>query len=115
MQIEELPWEGRSMAKTEIASGICGHTATVEATKEGKVCKLTITSDCQAIQNLAKDLTEVDPYQEISCKRAIPQTLQMGQKHCFHAACPVPVGIIKAIEVASGLALPKDATIKVTK
>ena len=103
------------MAKTEICSGICGHTATVEAMKEGKVCKLTITSDCQAIQNLAKELTEVDPMQEISCRRGIPQTLQMGQKHCFHAACPVPVGIIKAIEVAGGLALPKDVTIKVAK
>ncbi len=106
---------GKGMAKTEISAGICGHTATVEATMEGKVCKLSITSDCQAIQNLAKELAEVNPYQEISCKRAIPQTLQMGQKHCFHAACPVPVGIIKAIEVASGLALPKEATIKVSK
>jgi hypothetical protein len=32
----------------------------------------------------------------------------MAAKHCQHASCPVPSGIIKAIEVASGLALPKD-------
>ena len=82
---------------------------------EGKVCKITISSTCQAIQNLAQELTEVNPLQEISCKRGIPQTLQMGQKHCYHAACPVPVGIIKAIEVAANLALPKDAVIKVSK
>jgi hypothetical protein len=103
------------MSKVEINAGICGHNTTVVATMEGKVCKLEITSDCQAIQNLAKELTEVNPLMEISCRRATPQTLQMGIKHCFHAACPVPVGIIKAIEVASKLALPKDAIIKVSK
>jgi len=74
---------------------------------EGKVCKLNITSTCKAIQQLAQELTEVNPLQEISAKRAIPQTLQMGLKHCYHAACPVPVGIIKAIEVEAKLALPR--------
>jgi hypothetical protein len=103
------------MSKTEINSGVCGHLTTVEAMMEGKVCKLTITSDCQAIQQLAQALPEVNPMMEISCKRATPQTLQMGLKHCYHAACPVPVGIIKAIEVAARLALPKDAVIKVFK
>jgi hypothetical protein len=103
------------MAKSEIIAGICGHVTTVEATMDGKVCKLNITSDCKAIQKIAEELPEVNPMQEISSKRATPQTLQMGLKHCFHAACPVPVGIIKAVEVASSLALPKDVTIKVSK
>jgi hypothetical protein len=103
------------MSKTEIQSGVCGHVTTVEANMEGKMCKLTITSTCKAIQQLAQELPEVNPLMEISCKRAIPQTLQMGLKHCYHAACPVPVGIIKAIEVAAKLALPKDVIIKVTK
>ena len=82
---------------------------------DGKVCKVNITSTCKAIQELAQELTEVNPMMEISCKRATPQTLQMGLKHCYHAACPVPVGIIKAIEVEAKLALPKDAIIKVSK
>ena len=34
---------------------------------------------------------------------------------CFHTACPVPVGIIKAMEVASGLNLPKVAVVNITK
>ena len=103
------------MAKSEISSGVCGHTTTVEASMDGKVCKLNITSDCKAIQKLAEELPEVNPMLEISSKRATPQTLQMGLKHCYHAACHVPVGIIKAVEVASKLALPKDAFIKVSK
>jgi hypothetical protein len=37
----------------------------------------------------------------------------MAAKHCKHTSCPVPSGIVKAVEVASGMALPKDASIKV--
>lgn len=103
------------MATVEINSCICGHCSTVRASMDGKVCKLEISSSCQAIQRFGEELVEVNPLQEISCRRGIPQTLQMGQKHCFHAACPVPVGTIKAIEVAANLALPKDPAIRISK
>jgi hypothetical protein len=82
---------------------------------DGAVCNLAIESECGAIQKLAGELKQVNPYQEISFRRQTPLTLEMGAKHCTHAACPVPVGIIKAVEVAAGLALPADATIKLSK
>ncbi|MFN8596054.1 MAG: hypothetical protein U0559_07710 [Anaerolineae bacterium] len=103
------------MAKAEIFSGVCGFTTTVEATMDGKVCNLSITSDCAAIRKLGEELTQVNPFREISTRRAMPQTLEMGAKYCTHAACPVPVGIIKAVEVEAKLALPKDVTIKLYK
>jgi hypothetical protein len=103
------------MAKAEIKSGICGFTATVETRMAGSQCAISIESECQAIQRLAEELTEVDPFREISFRGQGPRTLEMGAKHCFHAACPVPVGIIKAIEIEAGLALPADATIKLSK
>lgn len=103
------------MAKAEIHAGICGFTTKVEATMDGEVCRLAIESDCPAIQRMGEALTEVDPLREISARRAVPSILQAGLKHCTHAACPVPVGIIKAVEVEAGLALPKDVSITVTK
>jgi hypothetical protein len=103
------------MAKAEILPGNCGFTTVVEATMDGDTCKLSITSECKAIQKLAQELTEVNPYQEISFRRNTPQILQMGAKYCTHAACPVPVGIIKAVEVEAGMALPTDVTIKLSK
>jgi hypothetical protein len=39
----------------------------------------------------------------------------LGRQHCPHAACPVPVGIIKAIEVEAELAIPADVTIKLSQ
>jgi hypothetical protein len=103
------------LSRAEIFAGICGFTAVVEARMEGKICKLGVTSDCKFIQELAAELTEVQPFQEISARRSMPKTLQMGAKHCAHAACPVPVGIIKAVEVEAKLALPKDVVIKLSK
>ncbi len=103
------------MAKAEIHSGICGFNTTVRTSMDGKVCKVSIESECQAIQKLAAELTEVEPFQEISFRRNHPKTLEMGARYCSHAACPVPVGIIKAIEVEAHLALPADVTIKLSK
>ena len=103
------------MAKAEIFSGICGFSTVVETSMDGDVCNLSISSQCEAIQRLAKELTQVDPFQEISFRRATPQTLEMGAKYCSHAACPVPVGIIKAVEVEAGLALPANVSITLSK
>lgn len=103
------------MATAEISSGICGFSATVNAQMEGTKVKLSIESECQAIQDLAAELTEVDPFQEITFRGSGPRSLEMGAKHCYHTACPVPVGIIKAVEIEAGLALPKDAVIKLSK
>jgi thioredoxin reductase len=102
------------VAKAEIISGICGFTAAVEARMEGRHCVLAIDSDCDAIQRMSQELTEVVPFQEIAFRGEGPRTLRMGAKHCYHPACPVPVGIIKTVEIEAGLALPADATIRLS-
>lgn len=104
------------MARAEICSGICGFTTVVEARAQGlDPVSLTIVSDCEAIQRLAAELTEADPLQEVSFRDSGPLTHRLAACHLRHAACPVPVGIIKAVEVAAGLALPADVAIKVSR
>jgi hypothetical protein len=101
----------------KVMSGICGMLTEVRATSDDQAgtIKLQFNTRCESIQKLAGDLTEVNPFEEISFRGEGPKTLRMAARHCQHAACPVPSGIIKAIEVASGLALPKDAVIEVKK
>ncbi len=103
------------MAKAEIFAGNCGFNTQVETSMEGKVCKIQITSECAAIRRMAEELTEVEPFKEISFKRAMPKIHEAGHKHCTHAACPVPVGIVKAVEIEAKLALPTDVSIKLSK
>lgn len=104
------------MAKAEIFSGICGFHTTVHAVAdaEGKV-HLKIESECKSVRKMAQVLTEVDPYREFTNRGEGPLTRQVAIQCLPHSACPVPSGIIKAIEVEAGLALPADATIKVSK
>ena len=103
------------MTRAKIVSGICGFTTVVEARLDGSDCTLSIESECSAIQRLAEELTHVTPFQEITFRGSGPLTLQMAAKYCTHAACPVAIGIIKAVEVEAGLALPADVSIKLTK
>ena len=103
------------MAKAEIFSGICGFNTSVETKMNGSECEISIESECKSIQKLAESLKSVNPFGEISFRGEGPETFRMASQHCAHTACPVPVGIIKAIEIAAGLALPADVTIKLSK
>jgi hypothetical protein len=103
------------MAKAEVHAGVCGFKTVIETKMGGDACQVSIQSECPAIQRLGAELTQVEPFQEISYRRKTPLTLQMAAKHCSHAACPVPVGIIKAIEVEAGLALPADVSITIER
>jgi hypothetical protein len=103
------------VTKAEVHAGICGFVTIIQTELQTDTCLISIKSDCPAIQKLAAELTQVDPLQEISSRRKVPQTLQKGLQYCTHAACPVPVGIIKAVEVEAGLALPADVFISISK
>ncbi|MBW2430819.1 MAG: hypothetical protein JRF56_17825 [Deltaproteobacteria bacterium] len=104
------------MAKCEINAGICGFDTTVEAVDSGKwKIRLEITSDCPNIQKLAEELVEIDALDEIAKKAKSTKTYEIAAKHIPHCSCIVPSGIIKAVEVAAGLALPKNATLKMGK
>lgn len=104
------------MAKAEIYAGICGFRTTVLAQANGDgTVHLDIESECKAVRKLAEQLTDVDPYREFTWRRQSPLTLQLAPQCLSHSACPVPSGIIKAVEVEAGLALPADVTIKLSK
>lgn len=101
------------MASSTIDSGVCGFCTTVRATQRDMQCvTLEFESDCDYVQNPADELTEVDPYAEISYRGEGPKTLRLASQHLVHPACPVPSGIIKAVEVEAQLAVAKDASIK---
>jgi hypothetical protein len=99
------------MAYAEIDSGICGFSTTVRTTGDGRMVQLKFESTCEYVQSLAKELTEVDAFREISYRGEGPLILALAAQHLVHPACPVPCGILKAVEVEAELAAPKDAHI----
>ncbi len=99
--------------KARISAGICGFATTVTARGDMSSCAISLDSDCPAVQQLAAELSQVDPVREVSRRGVPPVIWELAAKHCPHAACPVPVGILKAVEVEAGLALPADVSIEI--
>ncbi|MGV8905900.1 MAG: DUF6951 family protein [Acetobacterium sp.] len=104
------------MAKAKISGGICSFTTTVSAEKAGRnKILLEISSNCPAFEKLGESLKEVDGMTCAFSKVGEGPIYDACRTHCKHGACPVPMGITKAVEIAAGLALPKDVTIILTK
>lgn len=104
------------MAKAEIDPGICGFHTTCIATKNADgTINLSIKSGCKAVLKLADQFETVEPMKEVFFRKSVPGILAAAPQCLSHPACPVPSGILKAIEVEAGFALPKDVQIKVTK
>ncbi|MFW6116043.1 MAG: DUF6951 family protein [Chloroflexota bacterium] len=103
------------MTKAEVFAGVCGFTTTIEAVRDGRGrVRLHIQSGCTAVQRLARELDQVDPFREIAFGDDGPETLRVAARCQCHTACPVPAGIIKTVEVEAGLALPADAIIRMS-
>jgi hypothetical protein len=104
----------------EIDAGICGFkTTAVVASEDGQAVSFEVQSDCEKIRDLGEQLRSkgaIDAYQEISTAKesVLMTTVRATLKGCC-AGCAVPAGLFKAMQVAAGLALPKDVTIRLAK
>ncbi len=104
------------MSTCTVDAGICGLSTTIRAVSEdGQACTLVIESECEAIQAMGEELRELDGYSVAFSPFDRNPVYQAATAHYKHAACPVPSAIIKAVEVACTLALPKDVTMKVER
>jgi hypothetical protein len=107
-------------AKVHIDAGVCGFCTTVCAqSDDGQNVTFEIESDCQKIVELSESLKEkcpIDAYLEMSPghEGIILSTANAAASGCCKG-CVVPAGLFKAMQVAAGLALPKDITFKIAK
>jgi len=103
-------------AVVRIEAGICGlHTTGRANSEDGQNVTFNIDTNCDKIARLAQAFEKkgaIDAYQEISA--VIMTTVRENLTGCC-SGCAVPVGLFKAMQVAAGLALPKDITIKLDK
>ncbi len=104
------------MSKVRVDAGICGFATTITASSvDAQHIDLVFDSLCPHVVQAAQELTHADAYAELFVKpheSAIYQTLS---KHLPHSGCPLYCAVYKAIEVAAGLALPRDASIHIEK
>lgn len=103
------------MAKSVIEAGICGMKTNVSVEpKDGMNFTLKVDSECPAYKDLDQRLPEVSMMAGFDPIGTGP-IYEACREKCKHGACPVPMGIIKTVEVAAGMALPKDVKVTIEK
>ncbi len=102
------------MTRVEIKAGVCGFATLVEVERTGTEIRVNITSGCSMVARLGERLGPLRPVH--AAARILENPVHRAADGCIaHPGCPVVAGILKAIEVESGAAVPEDAWIRFRK
>lgn len=104
------------MIKVVVDPGICSFIATIEATAlSDRAARVTVTSNCEKAVEAGALLKEIDWFSILRKQGDSYSAYRDAMLGMKHAACPVPVAILKAVEAELGFALPKDVSFKIQK
>ena len=102
-----------------VDGGICGFQTRFHAeSDDSQNVTFKIASACEKVKKFGEVLQAkgpVDGYAEIGAGSdgVVLTTARESLKGCC-AACAAPIGAFKAMQVAAGVALPKDVIIKIS-
>ena len=99
------------MTRVTVDAGICGFGTTVEVSKTGRRrVSVVLSSDCEMVESMNGELQDLGWLEALGPPMG-SAVWECACEHLKHPCCPVPIGILKAIEVELELALPKDVVI----
>lgn len=107
-------------ADIQIDPGICKFNTTVTATSEDRQhVDFSYDTDCASIQEISEEIKQLLPINAIMTLGPQENPIMtefrkvlVGKGCC--EACVVPAGTLKAMQVVTGLALPRDVSMKIT-
>ncbi len=102
--------------KVNVDPGICGLKSEITIhSKDMMSATVSIESDCPDIRKIGENIKEIDSMKDVFAKLGDSSVYKLGKTFCSHGTCPIPGAILKGVEAACGLALPKDVHIEITK
>jgi hypothetical protein len=104
------------VACTKVDPGICGFPCIVKAQKKGaRTVSIEISgSECEQIKKLSElvqDMSLMELFKPITRN----PVMISAQKSGCHTSCAIPLAILKTVEVAMEMALPRDVKLEVSK
>jgi hypothetical protein len=101
------------MTRVVVEAGVCGFTATVEVVRlSSRKVSVALASDCERVSQFGKNVREWDWHHVLRQPGNYLASESVFQCMQHHVSCPVPLAILKAIEVEVGAALPRDVVIR---
>jgi len=99
------------MTRVTVQPGICGFSVLVSITRDkDRNLHVTLDTECDMVKKMAEDISFLEFRAPFATILHNP-VYRSASKNLKHAACPVPSGILKAIEVELGVCLPRPVSI----
>ena len=96
-----------------VDAGVCKMKTLIIAKDNGMgLIEIEIKSDCPNILKMSWKLEPMSPYAEVEAPFDKSSVYKLAANDIPHTACPVPAGIVKALEVAGDLGLKRDSVIR---
>lgn len=96
-----------------VDGGACKMITLIVAKDNGMgLIDIDIKSDCPNILKMSWKLEPMSPYAEVEAEFSKSTVYKLANDAIPHTACPVPAGIIKALEVAGDLGIKRNAEIR---
>ena len=107
--------DSEPVVRARVQVGVCRFTCDILTyIVDGKV-KCLFVSDCPAVMKFGDALWEMEPTSALKMPYCENKIYELAGRTLNHATCPLPVAVIKCVEIASGLALARDVRIEFTQ
>lgn len=104
------------MANIKVDPGICGLLSEIQISSEdGMTAVFDVKTECPYIRKMADAVPSVNGYEEVFKKYGDGNIALAAKEYCQHAVCPVPMAMLKGVEVICSLALAKDVIVTIEK
>lgn len=98
----------------KVDAGVCKMVTKIHAVQdEMAMVKVDIESDCPYVLKMSWRMEPINPYTEIESPMFETDVYKWASEVLPHAACPVPCGIIKAVEIASDMGIKRNVSIEI--
>ena len=101
------------MTRVAVECGACGFQAEIEVVRDGKrTVSLRLESGCPAVGRWGAAMERIEWREPLGGVSTALNFWKSALEALDHRTCPVPVAVLKAIEVEIGAALPVDTAIR---
>jgi len=91
--------------------GICGMKARLTVRSQDNRMFISVDTDCQRIRDLVSALNGTDMVSAATTPILSNPVVEQAGRTGLHPCCVIPVAIIKAAEICSGLALARGISV----
>jgi len=97
--------------RAEVNAGSCGFVAKISVERKGKKVVIRITSDCEKVTKFAEALEKLD-WRDVLTQMCDSAVYRAATQAKLHPGCPVPAAVLRAVEIETGAATPKEVKMR---